>query len=236
VKLGADVYCLQEIKAEWEQLDEDKRELGGYTAIFNSSRARKGYSGTAVYSKTPPNEVSLGIGGEKFDVEGRTIFTHYEDFILANVYFPNGGMGPERLHYKLDFYDAFLAYVQKLRVEYDKGIVICGDVNTAHKEIDLARPKENEENTGFLPEERAWIDELLAAGFVDAYRHLNPDRASAYSYWDLKTRARDRNVGWRIDYFFVSSDLLPHLVAAEIHADIYGSDHCPVSVILTDIR
>nr|NIT58687.1 exodeoxyribonuclease III [Fodinibius sp.]NIW97458.1 exodeoxyribonuclease III [Phycisphaerae bacterium]NIY27270.1 exodeoxyribonuclease III [Fodinibius sp.] len=185
-----------------------------------------------LYTKMEPSKVKYGLGVPELDKEGRMITAYYNDFVLLNIYFPNGGGGPARLKYKLDFYDAFLKYIENLRAGGHK-IVFCGDVNTAHEAIDLARPKENEENTGFLPEERAWIDEVVAAGYVDVFRHLYPNKTGAYTYWDLKTRARDRNVGWRIDYFFVSGDLLPRVKDIKIRADVLGSDHCPVVMELT---
>jgi exodeoxyribonuclease-3 len=174
-----------------------------------------------------PDKVEYGIGVKRFDDEGRIIIGHYGDLVLLNVYFPNGGGGPERLKYKLEFYDAFLVYIEKLRKK-DKKVIFCGDVNTAHEEIDLARPKENQENTGFLPEERSWIDELVYHGYIDTFRHFHPEKTGAYSYWDMKTHARERNVGWRIDYFFVGSDLAPLLRGAGILAHVEGSDHCPI--------
>jgi len=224
-----DMLGLQETKASEEQLPDELRAIPGYHAYFASSKVKKGYSGVALYTKEEPLKVEFGLGIKKFDDEGRTIIAQYKDFVLLNVYFPNGGGGPHRLKYKLDFYDAFLAYIEKLRKK-GKRIIFCGDVNTAHEEIDLARPKENEENTGFLPEERAWIDEVTYGGYVDVFRHFFPDKTGAYTYWDLKTRARDRNVGWRIDYFFVSPDLLPRLKGVKILSDVYGSDHCPISL------
>ena len=151
----------------------------------------------------------------------------FTELVFFNVYFPNGGRGPDRLKYKLDFYDAFLSHIEVLRKK-GNSILFCGDVNTAHEEIDLARPKENKENTGFLPEERAWIDEVIRLGYIDTFRFFHPDKRDVYSYWDLKTRARDRNVGWRIDYFFASSDMQNRLKKAAIVTDIFGSDHCPV--------
>ena len=187
--------------------------------------------GAAIYSKEKPIEVKHGMGIERFDQEGRIVETRFKDFVLLNVYFPNGGGGPERLAYKLDFYDEFLAYVQNLRRE-GNSVIFCGDINTAHEAIDLARPRENETTTGFLPEERAWLDEVVNAGFIDTFRHFYPDKKDAYSYWDMKTRARERNVGWRIDYFFISPDLLPRLKSATILSDVFGSDHCPVAIEL----
>jgi len=179
-------------------------------------------------------------GAGKFDTEGRLLAAHYDDFILLNVYFPNGGGGPERLKYKLEFYDAFLAHIEKLRNPKpskdgrakQKKIIFCGDINTAHEAIDLARPKENEESTGFLPEERAWIDEVVRSGYTDIFRHFNPNKKDVYTYWDMKTRARDRNVGWRIDYFFVSQNLVPKITSTKILSDVYGSDHCPISITI----
>lgn len=226
-----DILCLQEIKAEVEQLPDNVRYVGSYHAFFCSSRTRKGYSGVAIYTKTAPVDVRYGIGIKKFDEEGRVIIAEYADFVLLNVYFPNGGGGPERLQYKLDFYDAFLLHIEGIR-KTGKHVIFCGDVNTAHQEIDLARPKENEKNTGFLPEERAWLDELVYHGYVDTFRHFFPRKEGAYSYWDMKTAARDRNVGWRIDYFFVSPDVLARVKHAGIMPEVYGSDHCPVWVDL----
>lgn len=231
LKLDPDIFCLQETKAEIHQLPQEIRESKGYYSFFSSSRVKKGYSGTAIYSKEKPIEVKYGMGIERFDQEGRIVETRFKDFVLLNVYFPNGGGGPERLAYKLDFYDEFLAYVQNLRRE-GSGVIFCGDVNTAHEEIDLARPRENENTTGFLPEERAWLDEVQNVGFIDTFRHFYPNKKDMYSYWDTKTRSRDRNVGWRIDYFFISRDLLPRLKSASILSDVYGSDHCPVAIEL----
>ena len=222
-----DIICLQETKSTVEQLPEEIAAPNGYHAFFDSPKEKKGYSGVAIYSKVKPEKVEYVLGLPHLDIEGRLIAAHYADFVLLNVYFPNGGGGPERLKYKLDFYDEFLKFIEKIR-KSGKGVIFCGDINTAHEEIDLARPKENEENTGFLPEERAWLDEVVNAGYIDIYRHFNPTKTGAYSYWDMKTAARERNVGWRIDYFFVSQDLLPRIKKTEILSSIYGSDHCPI--------
>lgn len=227
-----DILCLQETKANHEQLPPDLQDLDGHHGYFASSKVKKGYSGVAVYSKPKPEKIEYGMGIKKFDDEGRLLILHFKDFTLLNVYFPNGGGGPERLAYKLDFYDAFLEKIEVLR-KAGKKIIFCGDVNTAHEEIDLARPKENEKNTGFLPEERAWLDEVTALGYVDAFRYFYPDKRDQYSYWDMKTRARERNVGWRIDYFFVDPALQGRLKKAGILTEVYGSDHCPVTLELS---
>ena len=229
-KAKPDIFGLQETKASPEQLAEELRETSGFSSFFSSSQLKKGYSGVAIYSKIEPLAVIYGMGTPEFDMEGRIIGAEYDDFWLLNVYFPNGGRGPERLDYKLRFYDEFLAFCEKLRKS--KPVIFCGDVNTAHEAIDLARPKENEMNTGFLEVERAWIDEVINAGYIDIYRHFNPSKKEAYSYWDNFTHARERNVGWRIDYFFVSQELLKRIKKAEIYSDIFGSDHCPVSITL----
>lgn len=229
--LAPDIFCLQETKAEPDQLPAPLRSPTGYHAYFSSSKVKKGYSGVALYAKHEPREVIYGMGIPRFDDEGRIVGGDFGDFVLLNVYFPNGGQGPERLAYKLNFYDAFLEYVDHLRAK-GKSVIFCGDINTAHEAIDLARPRENEENTGFLPEERAWIDEVVRHGYVDTYRHFFPTKAGAYTYWDQKTRARDRNVGWRIDYFFVSTDIMPRVHDVDILSTIFGSDHCPVMLTL----
>jgi len=225
-----DIFGLQETKASPEQLPEELLTGTGYSPFFSSSQLKKGYSGVALYSKPEPLSLIYGLGSPEFDMEGRLIGAEYEDFWLLNVYFPNGGRGPDRIDFKLRYYDAFLAYCEKLRKS--KPVIFCGDVNTAHEEIDLARPEANEENTGFLPEERAWIDEVINAGYVDIYRHFNPQRKEAYTYWDQVIRARERYVGWRIDYFFVSQELLKSIKKAEIHSNVFGSDHCPISITL----
>jgi len=229
--LDADIFCLQETKSEAEQLSEKLRSPLGYYSYFSSSKLKKGYSGVGLYSKVEPKEVFYGMGIPKFDDEGRIVGGDFGDFVLINIYFPNGGQGPERLAYKFEFYDAFLEFIDGFKKK-GKSVIFCGDVNTAHEAIDLARPKENEENTGFLPEEREWIDEVIRHGYVDTFRYKNPTKKDAYSYWDQKTRARDRNVGWRIDYFFASQDLVPRIEKADILPHIFGSDHCPISLEL----
>ncbi len=226
-KYKPDILCLQETKAELEQLPEEARVIKGYEPFFASSKVKKGYSGVAIYSKTTPERVEYGIGMKHFDDEGRTLVAYYKDFVLINCYFPNGGGGPARLKYKLEFYDAFLKFINNLTKKGHK-VLFCGDINTAHEAIDLARPKENEKNTGFLPEERAWLDEVVDAGYTDIFRYFNPTKIGAYTYWDMKTAARDRNVGWRIDYFFASPTFMPRVVSTTILSDYYGSDHCPI--------
>ncbi len=226
VNEGVDIFCLQETKAHPEQLAQEFVHPPGYYSYFDHSKMKKGYSGVAVFSKVKPEKVKYGMGIPELDQEGRLLELHFKDFVLFNIYFPNGGGGPERLEYKMKFYDAFLKHIEKLR-KSGKSIVFTGDVNTAHSEIDLARPKENSDRTGFLPEERAWVDAVVEKGYIDTFRHLYPKKIQ-YSWWDMKTFARDRNIGWRIDYFFISPDLLPRLKKAEIYDHVLGSDHCPV--------
>lgn len=229
--LKPDILCLQETKAEPSQLTPDILSPAGYTSYFSSSKIKKGYSGVAIYTKVVPEKVTYGIGMPGDDDEGRTVTAHYADFVLINCYFPNGGGAPERLTYKLEFYDAFLKYVNKLK-KSGKKIIFTGDVNVAHTEIDLARPKENETHVGFLPEERAWVDEVIADGYVDVFRNFYPNKKEVYTYWDQKTRARERNVGWRIDYFFASPNILTKIKSFKTHPDILGSDHCPIEINL----
>jgi len=229
-ELRPDILCLQETKASEEQLPPDLREVEGYNAYFNSPE-RKGYSGVALYSRSRPLSVKGGFGEPRFDGEGRTLIAEYDGFVLFNIYFPNGKQSKERLKFKMDFYDAFLAYAEALRSK-GMGIVACGDFNTAHKEIDLARPKENSKVSGFLPEERAWMDKFVEHGYIDTFRMFN-DEPGHYTWWDLKTRARDRNIGWRIDYFFVSEELRDHVKASYMLTEAMGSDHCPICIELT---
>jgi exodeoxyribonuclease III len=224
-----DVLCLQETKAGLEQLPDELKEVDGYN-VFYTAAERKGYSGVSLYSKPQPLSVRSGFGMPHFDGEGRTLIADYGEFALFNIYFPNGKQSKERLLYKLDFYDAFLDYAEALRAK-GKGIVACGDFNTAHKEIDLARPKENSKISGFLPEERAWLDEFVSRGYVDTFRVFNQEPGH-YTWWDLKTRARERNIGWRIDYFFVSEDLRNKVKSSYMLEDIMGSDHCPLCIEL----
>ena len=230
----ADIICLQETKAEIGQLSDELQNVPGYFPYFSSSKGRKGYSGVAIYTKVKPQLVRFGIDEPGHDDEGRVVVAHFENFVLLNVYFPNGGGGPVRLEYKLKFYDDFLAYIDRLAKE-GKQVIFTGDVNTAHEAIDLARPKENEKNTGFLPIEREWIDEVIAHGYVDVFRHFNPSLDGVYTYWDMKTFARERNVGWRIDYFFLSKKIATSIQAVEILSEKYGSDHCPITINIKEI-
>ncbi|MBD3216685.1 MAG: exodeoxyribonuclease III [candidate division Zixibacteria bacterium] len=222
-----DILCLQETKAQEEQVPKQLKEVEGYHVYFSSAE-RKGYSGVALYSKIEPNNVKHGLDTPVFDIEGRTIIAEYDKFVLFNIYFPNGKQSKDRLKYKMDFYDAFFDYAENLKKK-GKKIIICGDVNTAHKEIDLARPKENEKVSGFLPEERAWMDKLFDHGYFDTFRMFNQE-PEQYTWWDMKSRARDRNVGWRIDYFIVSESLKKKVKDAYILPKIMGSDHCPVGL------
>ncbi len=228
-KIDPDILCLQETKAQAEQLEDEVKSFMDYKSEFFSAE-KKGYSGVATFSKSAPIAVKKGFGNPYFDNEGRVIENEYENFVIYNVYFPNGGRGPERVKYKLDFYDALFFQVEKKRKK-QKNIIICGDYNTAHKEIDLARPAENEENSGFLPEERAWIDTVVNLGFIDTFRVYNKE-AGQYTYWDNYTRAREKNIGWRIDYFFVSKEMQGMITGAKIHMEVMGSDHCPIELDL----
>lgn len=224
-----DILCIQETKAHADQLDKDLLEIGEYRSYFVSAEKR-GYSGVAIYTRMEPNEIRTGFGEERFDREGRILIADFDAFTLFNIYYPNGKASKERLQYKLDFYDAFLDVVEGVRKQ-GHNIVICGDVNTAHKEIDLARPKENEGTSGFLPVEREWMDKFIAHGYVDTLREFN-DQPDQYSWWDYKTRARERNIGWRIDYFYINDEFRTALKDAYILPEYLGSDHCPVGIDL----
>ncbi|MBP9817488.1 exodeoxyribonuclease III [Candidatus Shapirobacteria bacterium] len=221
----ADIYCLQEVKAKIEQIPEGAPK--GYNFYLNSAD-KAGYSGVGTYSKMEPKAIILGDQDNDWDNEGRVIITKYDEFTLLNVYFPNGKRDRGRLIFKLNFYKHFLEYINKLRENGEK-VIFCGDVNTAHEEIDLARPKENSKVSGFLPEEREILTMWEDSGWIDTFRHLHPDTVT-YSWWDQITRARDRNVGWRIDYFYVDKAILSKVKEAFILTDVMGSDHCPVGI------
>ena len=222
-----DILCIQETKATRKQFPKDIIHVDDYK-LYISEAIKKGYSGTATYSRIEPENVEYGFGVDSFDLEGRIIITDYGDFILFNVYFPNGKMSPERLQFKLDFYETFLEYIDNL-TDQGRNIVICGDVNTAHKEIDLAHSKANEKISGFLPVERAWMDKFISHGYVDTFREFNKE-PEQYSWWSYRTRARERNVGWRLDYFFVNKEFMDRIEASYIMNDVMGSDHCPVGI------
>ncbi|QFR49221.1 exodeoxyribonuclease III [Sulfurimonas lithotrophica] len=222
-----DILCLQEIKALKEQIPDNLFDKEFLELDVNSAE-KKGYSGTATFSSIKSNNTS---NANHIDIlnEGRIIENHFGDTVLFNVYFPNGQKDEERLNYKMKFYDDFLIHCEKLKEE-GKSIIICGDVNTAHKEIDLKNPKANSKTSGFLPIEREWIDKLLEYGYIDTFRYVNGDELDRYSWWSYRANARVKNVGWRIDYFFISEDLAENLEDAFILDDIAGSDHCPVGI------
>jgi exodeoxyribonuclease III len=224
-----DILCLQEIKVKPEQLSELQLNIPGYSILWNPAQ-RPGYSGVATFYKTPPEAFELGIGQEHFDIEGRVIRTKQNGFTLFNVYFPNGQRGKDRVDYKLNFYRDLLAIYDDL-VASGEQVIITGDFNTAHTEIDLAHPKENQETSGFLPEERAMVDVYLEHGMIDIFRKIYPDKKQ-YTWWTYIFQARSRNVGWRIDYYLISPGLVDLVTDVVIHDDVPGSDHCPVSLYL----
>jgi exodeoxyribonuclease III len=226
-KTGPDIICIQETKAHVDQLTEEVLQPNGYTGVWNQAE-KKGYSGTATFTKQKPLSSISHFGEALLDDEGRIVLTEHEEFFLFNVYFPNGGRGEIRLKYKMDFYARFLMLMEAYRKK--KPVIVCGDVNTAHHPIDLARPKQNEKTSGFMPIERAWLDELIDHNFVDTFRAYHPEEAEWYSWWDMKSRARDRNVGWRIDYFWADQKIMPKIKDAFIWRDVMGSDHCPVGI------
>lgn len=221
------IVCLQETKASPNQLPVNFFDTMNYQSIWSYDNNKKGYSGTTIFMKIKPDKIfkKEDINDEILNSEGRITAIELKDFYLFNVYFPNGKQGAERLKYKLEFYDNFLNLI--LILENEKPVIFCGDINTAHKEIDLARPKENENTSGFLPIEREWIDKVIEAGYLDCFRLFNKE-PNNYTWWDLKTRARERNIGWRIDYFFISQKLKPKVLNCYHLTNQMGSDHCPV--------
>lgn len=225
-KLDADIFCVQETKLQEGQIE---LELPGYHQYWNYAK-KKGYSGTAIFTREEPLSVRLGIGVEEHDREGRVITLELADFFLVTVYTPNAQNELKRLDYRMSWEDAFRAYLLSLREE--KGVIVCGDMNVAHQEIDLKNPKTNHQNAGFTDEERAKMTELLASGFIDSFRYYYPDAEGIYSWWSYRFQARAKNTGWRIDYFLVSEDLKERMEGAAIHTDIMGSDHCPVELRL----
>ena len=223
-RLDADFFCLQETKLQEGQLD---LSFDGYDAYWNYAE-KKGYSGTAIFSRHKPLSVSYGIGVVEHDNEGRVITLEMPGFYLVTVYTPNSQDGLKRLDYRMKWEDAFLAYIKAL--DAVKPVVVCGDLNVAHKEIDLKNPKSNRRNAGFTDEEREKFSAFLGAGFIDSFRYFYPDAEGIYSWWSYRFKAREKNAGWRIDYFVVSESLKDRLAGASIHTDVYGSDHCPVEV------
>jgi exodeoxyribonuclease-3 len=226
----ADLVAVQETKAHPEQVSAGLQNPPGYQAAWNSAE-KLGYSGTVTYFRNAPLKVITGMNEPRFDNDGRVLIHEFEPFVFFNIYFPNGGRGPEWVAHKLAFYRRFLKVAQRY-MHAGKPVVAAGDFNTAFAEIDLARPKENVNHSGFMPEERAGLGEFFEIGLIDTFRYLHPDTVK-YSWWDMVTRARERNVGWRLDYFMVSPDLKDHIVAADIHDEIMGSDHCPISLVLS---
>ena len=223
-KIDADIFCIQETKCQVGQVD---LEFDGYTSYWNSAE-KKGYSGTAIFTKKKPLKVTYGIGIEEHDKEGRVITLEFKDFYMVNIYTPNSKRELERLAYRQIWEDEIRKYLLKLNQE--KPVIMCGDLNVAHNEIDLKNPKTNRGNAGFTDEERAKMTELLNAGFIDSFRYIYPDKTDCYSWWSYMGHAREKNVGWRIDYFIVSKDLESNIVDATIYPEVYGSDHCPVGL------
>ncbi|VVB74204.1 Endonuclease/Exonuclease/phosphatase family protein [Candidatus Tiddalikarchaeum anstoanum] len=219
-----DILCLQEIKSGFKEVPDELKYLTNYTSYIFPS-ARKGYSGTAVFSKLRPERVTYGIGRKEFDSEGRTIILEYKDFFLINSYFPHGSRDKSDLPFKMRMYKLFL---EKLKL-FDKPVIVCGDFNVAHEEIDLARPKNNKNNTMFTKEERSMVTSIIEAGFIDTFRYINKEKIE-YTWWPYRNNLRSRNVGWRIDYIFISKQLANKLRSAGIQTLVKGSDHCPISV------
>lgn len=224
--IDADIFCLQETKLQEGQID---LELPGYYQYWNYA-VKKGYSGTAIFTKTEPVSVKYGMDMEEHDQEGRVIALEMEDFYMVTVYTPNSQEGLKRIDYRMEWEDAFRAYLKKL--EEHKPVIVCGDMNVAHNEIDLKNPKTNRRNAGFSDEERGKFTELLDAGFIDTFRYFYPDQEGIYSWWSYRFKAREKNAGWRIDYFCTSKALEDRLLDAKIHTEVMGSDHCPVELTI----
>ena len=227
--VDADVVNLQEIKAQPEQLKEDLNKFSNFNPVWNPSKKKKGYAGVASFSKIKPLKSETGIPKSNLNGEGRLILEEYDKFFLFNIYYPNGQMNDERLKFKLDYYNQFLDFSEVLRKS--KPIVVCGDFNTAHKAIDLKNPKANEKTSGFLPIEREWLDLFISKGYIDTFRMFNKEPHN-YTWWSYRMGARQRNVGWRIDYFFVSDELKDNVIKAWIEPEVVGSDHCPIGLEL----
>jgi len=231
-KMDADVFAIQETKLQEEQLTEEIKNISGYASYYSHSTVKKGYSGVAVYTKAKPQTVKYGIGIPRFDDEGRIIEMDFGDFLFFNIYFPNGQMSEDRLQYKLDFYREFFKYVDAHK-DNGRSIVVAGDFNTAHNEIDLKNPGPNSKRSGFLRIERDWLDAMIERGYVDIFRRIYPDTVK-YSWWSYRFKARENNAGWRIDYFFVTRDIVSNgwIIDAFIDNGVFGSDHCPVGLVL----
>lgn len=230
-KVNADIFCIQETKLQSHQTDLEELNLEGYSAFWNFAE-KKAYSGTAVFTRYKPLSVNYGIGIPQHDNEGRVITLEYEKFYLVNTYTPNSQRGLTRLSYRMEWEEEFRNYLLKL--DSVKPIILCGDLNVAHKEIDIKNPSANRRNAGFTDEEREKMTILLSSGFIDAFRYFYPDKKDTYTWWSYMHNAREKNIGWRIDYFIVSEKLKDYLIDAEIHSEILGSDHCPVVLLLKD--
>ena len=231
-QMDADIFAIQETKLQAPQITDEMKDIQGYNAFWSHATVKKGYSGVCTYTRIKPKRINYGMGEPKFDNEGRIIEMDFDDFVFFNVYFPNGQMGEERLRYKLDFYEEFFKYADAYKNQ-GRSLVIAGDYNTAHNEIDLKNPKANEKTSGFLRIERDWLDRIIENGYIDTYRYFNPDTVK-YSWWTYRFKARERNIGWRIDYFFVTKDMIDKgwVKEAFIDNDIFGSDHCPVGLVI----
>jgi len=224
-----DILCVQETKAHFSDLPNELKNIPGYEIYFSDAK-KKGYAGTAIFTKIKPLKITTGIGIEKFDDEGRFLLLEFDNFYLCNTYFPHTQRELARLDFKIEFNNAYLKFIQKLK-KNGKPIILTGDFNVAHKEIDLENPKQNERNAGFTKEERLFADQLIASGYIDTFRYLHP-HTKKYTWWTYRFNARAKNIGWRIDYFFVSPDLKTKIRKAEIHDKTFGSDHCPISLDL----
>jgi exodeoxyribonuclease-3 len=231
-QLNADIVAVQETKLQESQLTDEMKTIHGYESYWSHAAVKKGYSGVVTYTRIKPKHVKHGIGVPKYDDEGRIVEMDFDDFIFFNVYFPNGQMSEERLQYKLDFYEDFFNYADDYKRQ-GRSLIITGDYNTAHNEIDLKNPKANENTSGFLRIERDWLDKLIETGYVDTFRYFYPDTVK-YSWWTYRFKARDRNIGWRIDYFFVTKDIVDNgwVKKVFIDNDVFGSDHCPIGLVI----
>jgi exodeoxyribonuclease-3 len=231
-QLDADIFAIQETKIQDSQLTDEMKNIAGYHAFWSHATVKKGYSGVCTYTRIEPKTINYSIGEPNFDNEGRVIEMDFGDFIFFNVYFPNGQMSEERLQYKLDFYERFFKYADEYKNQ-GRSLIITGDYNTAHNEIDLKNPKANENNSGFLRIERDWLDRIIENSYVDTYRYYYPDDVK-YSWWTYRFKARERNIGWRIDYLFVTKDIIDNGWVKEVFIDndIFGSDHCPIGLVM----